>query len=376
MKNDGKENRMSGHCSEKAQSARSVASFDRVRGPAGRGIAGLGLVVCGLAVFLAGASPARAESETLNTVKQRGYVSCGVTHGGLALAAMGGNGVWSGFYPEFCRAMASAIFDDPEAVDIIEISNSERFNALRRKEYDVLMEPATWTWDRDLAGLDFPALYLMDGQGFLTRKDSGIGSLDDLGGRRVCVEKETTGVEGLNNMAKRRGLEFETLSFATIEMAISAVIQGQCDVVTNDAVILAGNLAVLAPNPGDYHILPERISQEPLSPVVLDADPEWGTLVRWVVHATMIAEELEVTRENAAELRETAKDPILRHFLGAEENEAKLPGLSGDWAYNIVRHVGNYGQIYDRTILEKLGLERGVNKSWHEGGILWSPVYR
>lgn len=320
-------------------------------------------------------TPPQASAGTLEEVTARGVIRCGVSEYGPALTAMNENGQWAGFYTDFCRAFAAATLGNARAVDFVSVSSLDRFEALRQKAVDVLSEASTWTSERDLGGLAFPATSMMDGQGFLVRRDGGISGLDQLKGRRICVISHATSVGGLNRVNKVRNLGFKIQEYSSIQGSFAAFFDRQCDAVSTDGIILASLRQQLAPNPADYVLLPERITREPLSPVVLKNDRRWEDIIRWTILATIAAEELGITSTNVKQ-HLNSTDPEIRRLLGLDGDMGARLGLDKAWAMRVIEQVGNYGEIYNRNLTKVLGLDRGQNALSSQGGILWSPPFR
>ena len=317
----------------------------------------------------------QASAGTLEEVTARGVIRCGVSEYGPALTAMNENGQWAGFYTDFCRAFAAATLGNARAVDFVSVSSLDRFEALRQKAVDVLSEASTWTSERDLGGLAFPATSMMDGQGFLVRRDGGISGLDQLKGRRICVISHATSVGGLNRVNKVRNLGFKIQEYSSIQGSFAAFFDRQCDAVSTDGIILASLRQQLAPNPADYVLLPERITREPLSPVVLKNDRRWEDIIRWTILATIAAEELGITSANVKQ-HLNSTDPEIRRLLGLDGDMGARLGLDKAWAMRVIEQVGNYGEIYNRNLTKVLGFDRGQNALSSQGGILWSPPFR
>ncbi|MGB0697641.1 MAG: amino acid ABC transporter substrate-binding protein [Rhodospirillaceae bacterium] len=334
----------------------------------------LGLVTVLLAGLLTAPS-AHASSERLQIILEDGVVRCGVHLLGPGLSHNGADGRWSGFFPDICRAIAAAVLSDEEAVEFVITGTADRFDGLIEDRYDVLVEPATWTLSRDRNDLTFMPMYLFDGQSFLFYKPSGIKTLQDLKGKRICVQDHTTSIANLTDYNESYGMDLEILPFDTMAGNFSAFFERQCDAISTDVLLMASMRQALAPNPDEYDFVPERISKEPLSAVVHSGDPLWEDVVRWVMFALINAEELGITSENLTEMK-TSSNPDVRYFLGLEGNNGAALGLDERWAERIVRAVGNYGEIYDRSIGAELGLERGLNALWTDGGLIWSPPMR
>ncbi len=327
-------------------------------------------------LMLAGATGAQAGA-TLDEVKARGSVRCGVNELGKALGTLSPEGQWVGFYPEFCRAVAAAVTGDKDSVDFVMVSTLDRFDAVRAGAVDLLSEASTVTLTRDAADMDFPAVIFHDGQGFLTYAKDGMTAIKDLKGKRVCVQGMTTSNDNLRDFATSSGLNVDVMTFTTIEGAYAAFFGRQCEAMSTDSLILGSMRLSLAPNPADYVLLDERISHEPIGPVVGDTDPEWTEVVRWVFNAMFNAEELGVTQANVDAMR--ADGPVdVRRLLGVEGDMGPALGLDGAWAYRVIKQVGNYADVYDRTIGpgSEFNLPRGRNALIKDGGLLWSPPLR
>lgn len=319
--------------------------------------------------------PSLAGAGTLDEVKARGVLRCGVNEFGPALTAMNEKGQWAGFYTDFCRVIAAAVLGDSRAVDFISVSSQDRFEALRQKAIDVLSEATTWTLERDLAGLSFPAPFMMDGQGFLVRRDANIANLEQLKGRRVCVVSHATSLEGLNRVNKVRNLGLKIQEYSSIQGSFAAFFDRQCDSVSTDGIILASLRQQMAPNPADYVFLPDRVTHEPLSPVVLKSDRQWEDVIRWSIMATLAAEQQGLT---AANVKQNLSNPNseVRRLLGAEGDVGAKLGLDKNWALRVIEQVGNYGEIYQRNLTKNLNLDRGQNALHSQGGLLWAPPFR
>ncbi len=315
---------------------------------------------------------------TLKAVKERGYIICGVNGQLPGFSYVDQEGKWSGFDVDFCRALAAAIFGDPEKVEYRPLTAKERFTALQTGEIDVLIRNTTWTLTRDAElGANFVATTFYDGQGFMVPKDSGIQSFRDLNGARICVTTGTTTELNLADVMAAEGLEYEPVVFETADQVFAAYEQGTCDAVTTDKSGLVSRKAVLQ-DPEAHIILPETISKEPLGPVVRHGDDQWFDIVQWTVFATFAAEEYGVTSQNVDQVKAETKNPEVRRLLGLEGEMGQKLGLTDDWAYNIIKLVGNYAEIYDRNLGPDtpFNLPRGLNASYVDGGLLYAPPFR
>ncbi len=315
---------------------------------------------------------------TLDDVKERGKLNCGIEPGLAGFGVPNDDGVWIGFDVDFCRSVAAAIFGDATAVEFRPLTSAQRFTALQSGEIDVLSRTTTWTFSRDVnLGFEFVGVWFYDGQAFLVNNDLGVSSVLELDGARVCIETGTTTELNLADFFRTNGMTFESVVVNTADEARENYLANACDAHTTDASGLAAVRSTF-PSPQDHQILPETISKEPLSPLVRHGDNQWGDVVRWVRNAVILAEELKVTSANAAELRETSPNPEIRRLLGTEGEFGPQLGLSNEWVFNIVNQVGNYAEIFDRNLGAEtpLGLERGLNALWNDGGILYAPPLR
>jgi len=318
-----------------------------------------------------------ASGQTLTTIKNRGELICGAngTLAGFGLPDPQGN--WTGFDVDFCRAIAAAIFNDPTKVKFVPLTAKDRFTALQSGEIDVLSRNTTWTLSRDTSlGLDFVAVTYYDGQGFMVRKALKVNSALELNGAAVCVQQGTTSELNLADYFRANHMQLKTVTFATGDEARKAYESGRCDAYTTDSSGLYGERQKLAV-PGDHIVLPEIISKEPLTPAVRHGDSQWTDIVRWTHFAMVDAEELGVTKANVDE-KLKSDDPETRRMLGAEGQYGEALGLTNDWVYRIVKHVGNYGEVFERNIGQgsPLKIVRGLNALWTKGGLQYGPPFR
>lgn len=319
-----------------------------------------------------------AQAATLDDVESRGNLSCGVNVGLSGFSSTDSSGTWQGLDVETCRAVAAAIFDDPEKVVFTPLTAKERFTALQSGEIDVLSRNTTWTATRDNSlGLNFTATTFYDGQGFMLDKSLGIKSLEELNGASICIQSGTTHELNLADYFPARNIEIKTVTFDTPDQTAQGFASGRCDVLTSDTSQLSA-LRLQLPDPDSVEILETLISKEPLGPVVRQGDDQWFDIVKWTIFAMINAEELGVTSENVDAMRSNPSNPQVARLLGADGNYGEQLGLSNDWVYNIVKHVGNYGEVFKRTVGEDspLGISRGMNALWNEGGILYAPPIR
>ena len=324
-------------------------------------------IAFGLAASAA-ATDASAQA-TLNGVKQKGFVQCGSNPGLAGFGVPDAQGNWTGLDVDFCRALAAAIFNDASKVRFIPLSAKDRFTALQSGEVDVLARNSTWTMSRDTQlGLEFPAVNYYDGQGFLVRKKLGVSSAKELNGASVCTQQGTTTELNLADYFRANNMKYEVVAFATADETFKAYDAGRCDAFTTDASgLYAERLKASAPD--DHIVLPEIISKEPLGPSTRQGDPQWTDIVRWTHMAMVNAEELGVTKANVDQMRSSA-NPEIKRMLGSEGKFGEQIGLTNDWAYRIVKLVGNYGESFDKNVGagSPLKIQRGQNALWSKGG--------
>ena len=318
-----------------------------------------------------------AAAQTLNTVKARGVLNCGAngTLAGFGLPDAQGN--WTGLDVEFCRALASAIFNDPTKVKFVALTAKDRFTALQSGEVDVLARNTTWTSSRDTAnGMNFTAINYYDGQQFIVRKSLKLNSALELSDAAVCVQQGTTTELNLADYFRANKMKLKTVAFATADDSIRAYDTGRCDAYTSDSSALAGERLRLG-NPDDHVILPERISKEPLGPAVRHGDDQWFDIVKWTHFAMVGAEELGLTKANVDDGMKS-ENPDIRRLLGTEGKHGEALGLPNDWAYRIIKHVGNYGESFERNVGQgsQLKIARGLNALWNKGGLQYAPPVR
>ena len=326
------------------------------------------------ALFVAGA----AGAGTLDDVKAKGFVQCGVTTGLAGFAAPDDQGNWKGLDVDVCRAIAAAIFGDATKLKFTPTNAKERFTALQSGEVDLLSRNTTWTFSRDTdLGFDFVGVTYYDGQGFMVRKELAVDSALKLGGASVCVQTGTTTELNLADYFRASNMELKSVVFETNEQARQAYDEGRCDAYTTDASGLAAERSVLA-KPEDHIILPEIISKEPLGPLVRHGDNNWGDVVRWSLNAMIIGEEFGITQANVDEMKASSQNPEVRRLLGVEGEMGKMIGLPNEWGYNVIKQVGNYGESFERNVGLKtpLALARGLNELWSKGGLLYAPPIR
>jgi general L-amino acid transport system substrate-binding protein len=329
----------------------------------------------GAALIALVAAPAFAG--TLDAVRQRGELRCGVSDGLPGFSERASGGEWAGFDVDFCRAVAGAVFNDPAKVTFVPLSAAERFDALRSDRIDLLSRNSTWTLEREAGqGLAFAGITFHDGQGFMVRRRRDVSSALELDRAKICVATGTTTQLNLSDFFRANSMTYEEHAFPTSSEAFDAFKSGQCDVLTRDQSALYAERLKLD-HASDAVILPDVISKEPLGPVTRSDDFAWFNVVKWVNFALVNAEELGVTSTSAAQALASEK-PEVRRFVGAEGGLGKMLGLDDQWALNAVRAAGNYSEIYERNlgVRSPLGIPRGLNQLWSMGGILYAPPVR
>lgn len=325
--------------------------------------------------FLMGAT-AQAQT-TLERVKQRGHLICGTSTGIAGFSLADGQGNWSGLDVDVCRAISAAIFDDPAKVRFVPLASKDRLTALQSGEIDVLPRTTTWTLSRDAGqGLHFTAVNYYDGQGFQVRAKSGIKSVKELEGASICTVQGTTNELNLADYFRANKMKYEVVAFQGIDETVKAYESGRCDAISTDVSQLVSYRLKMA-DPAEHALLPDVISKEPLGPYVRQGDDEWFDIVRWTVFALLNAEELGVSQANLAEMLKS-ENPEVRRLLGVEGKSGTGLGLTADWIARIVKHVGNYGESYERNLgsESRIKLPRGINNLWSKGGIHYAPPVR
>lgn len=320
---------------------------------------------------------AQAQS-TLEQVQNRGELVCGSNTGQAGFGAPDANGVWQGFDVGFCRALAAAVLGDPMAVTFVPLTSQTRFSALASSEVDVLARNTTWTFVRDVdLNLTFVGTNYYDGQGFMVTRELGVSSALELDGATVCIETGTTTELNLADYFRVNGMSYEPVPVDTAAEAQQQYLAGACDVYTTDVSALASSRAAFA-EPGDHVILPEVVSKEPLGPVVRHGDDNWADIVQWTLFALIAAEELGITSANIEELKTSSNNPEVGRILGTDGGFGEMLGLDNDWAARAIAAVGNYGELFANTIGDQtpIGLARGLNAQWTQGGLLYAPPFR
>jgi general L-amino acid transport system substrate-binding protein len=318
-----------------------------------------------------------ASAQTLKTVRDRGALLCGVSQGLPGFSNPDDKGNWTGLDVDFCRALAAAIFNDPSKVKFSPLSAKDRFTALQSGEIDVLSRNTTWTLTRDTSlGLNFTGVTYYDGQGFLVRKALKVNSALELGGASICAQTGTTNELNVGDYFRANKMKYEIVSLVTADETIKAYDTGRCDVFTSDVSQLYSMRLKLA-NTNDHAVLPEVISKEPLGPAVRHGDDQWYDIVKWTHFAMLNAEEFGITAKNLNDMLKSTQ-PDIRRLLGTEGDFGKMLGLTPDWVPRIIRHVGNYGEVFERNVGSgsKLNIARGLNNLWSKGGIQYAPPVR
>jgi general L-amino acid transport system substrate-binding protein len=332
-------------------------------------------LACPLIASLAAGDPAAAQ--TLKAIKERGTVACGVSQGVVGFSVRSEAGEWSGIDADFCRALAAAIFNDATKVTFVPLSADERFRALQSKDIDVLSRNSSWTMSRETElGLAFAGVNFYDGQGLMVRRSRNIGSALELNGSKICVQTGTTTELNLRDYFRANRMTYEAVALETADEALKAYESGRCDVRTADASALHGE-RLKTSSPNEHDILPEIISKEPLGPVVRQDDFQWFNIVKWINFALLDAEESGISSQTLDDALASTK-PEVRRLLGTEGNFGEQMGLTNDWMVRVIRAVGNYAEVYDRNVglKSKLGIPRGINQLWTNGGILYAPPVR
>ena len=318
-----------------------------------------------------------AHAQTLNQVKAKGALHCGVSQGIPGFSAPDDRGNWAGMDVDICRAVAAAVFGDARKVKYISLSAKYRFTALSSGEIDLLALNSTWTMIRDTQlGLNFAGINYYDGQGMMVPKRLGVKSALELDGASICSHAGSTSELNITDFFRANNMQFSLVTFEKIDEVVKAYDGGRCDVYSTDRSILASHRPKLT-NPDAHVILPRIISKEPLGPVVRQGDDGWFNIVRWSLNAMINAEELGITSSNVDRMRQS-NNPTIKRILGVEGDFGAQLGISNNWAYNIIKQVGNYGESYDKHVGPNtpLGLDRGANALWNKGGLLYAAPIR
>ncbi|MFV0386893.1 amino acid ABC transporter substrate-binding protein [Paracoccus sp. (in: a-proteobacteria)] len=336
-----------------------------------------------IAVFIgcftvAGLAASVSVADTLADVKARGELNCGVNTGLVGFAAPDANGNWTGFDIDLCKAIAAAVLGDPAKTKFVPLTGQTRFTGLSSGEVDVLARNSTWTFSRDTdLKLDFPGVNYYDGQGFMVRKDLGVTSAKELDGATICIQTGTTTELNLADYFKANNMSYQPVNIDSNAEGEQQYMAGACDAYTTDASGLAATRAAFA-DPENHIILPEIISKEPLGPAVRHGDNNWGDIVRWTLFALIAAEEYGVTSKNVDELIKSSQNPEVQRLLGVTDDLGAMIGLDKEWAKRAILASGNYGEIFAKNIGEEtpIGLARGLNAQWTQGGLMYAPPFR
>jgi len=334
----------------------------------------LGILALSALVALPGAADAAG---TLDAIRARGSIACGIGEERAGFSAVDSAGVRSGLDVEFCQALAAAIFGNKDAVKYWPLSTADRFKALQAGDVDVLARGAAWTLSRDTElGARFTGVLLYDGQGFLTRRGNAVSSALELSGATVCALPGAMGEQGVAEYFGAQKMRYQVVTQDNWDDLVKVYAAGNCTVLTGEVTLLAHTRSTFT-TPGDHIILPELITKEPLGPAVRQDDAQWFAVVRWTLMALIEAEELALTSENV-DARRAATEPAVRRFLGLEANLGQALGLPRDWAYQVVKNVGNYGEVFERTLgaQSNLKLDRGLNNQWTKGGLMYAMPFR
>jgi len=331
----------------------------------------------GAALMVATALPAAAQqaAATLDAIRARGTLICGVNTGLAGFAQPDSQGVWRGFDTDYCRAYAAAIFGDPSKVRFVPTTAQSRFTALQSGEIDVLSRNTTWTLSRDTSlGFDFTGTNFFDGQGFMVKTSAGVKAPKDLDGATICVQPGTTTEQNLTDWSRAAKVKFTPVVIERLEEVVQAFVAGRCDAYTTDSSGLAATRSA-QPKAEDYLILSELISKEPLSPVVRQGDARFADIIRWTHFMLLSAEEFGVTQANVQQMAASDPRPDVQRMLGKGGELGKMLGLENAWGVAVIRAVGNYGEVFERS-LKPIGLPRGQNGQWNAGGLQYAPPFR
>jgi len=330
-----------------------------------------------LLVLMLLALPHVKSAEVLNGVKSRGQLRCGVSEDIPGFSERDANGYWRGLEVDFCRAVAAAVLNDPDKVEFVPLQTTARFPALQTRRVDLLLANTTWTLTREaVLRVRFPGILLYDGQGFMVAAGAKVATLADLDGATICVEKGTTHQRTLEAYFKANGRSVKPMLMASAQKAAAGLFAGQCQAYTADSGELAAMRLRAPGGPGSFVILPEYISREPISPVVWGGDPEWATVIRWVLNILILGEEYGVTRDRLDEEIKENRNPLLRQDPYEGKIIAQALGIEPQWGIRALRAVGNYGEVFERNVGRNspLKIERGLNRLWMHGGLHYSPA--
>lgn len=322
-------------------------------------------------------SRSAVSNSRLDTIKNRGKLICGVSGQLPGFSYVKANGEYAGLDVDICRAIAAAIFDDPKKVEYRNLNAKERFTAVQTGEVDILSRNTSWTISRDTSvGLEFAPVVFYDGQGIMVRKNSNIKKLEDLKDKSICTQTGTTNEQNLSDQMRQKGITYKPLVFEDVNTTYATYEQGRCEAITSDRSQLVSRRSTFS-KPDEHVVLDVVLSKEPLTPAVANGDSKWFDVVKWTVYGLINAEELGVNSQNVSQLTNSS-NPEIKRLLGTEGDLGKGAGLSNDFVARIIKHVGNYGEVYERNLGKnsELKLDRGLNKLWNQGGILYAPPFR
>jgi general L-amino acid transport system substrate-binding protein len=332
-----------------------------------------------LATGLLAMSAVTAQAATLDSVKQRGTLVCGVSTGFAGFSVPDSQGNFKGLDVDYCRALAAGVLGDPTKVRYVALTAQNRFTALQSGEIDVLYRNSTETFLRGVTlGLRQGPVNFYDGQGFVVKKDLGVKDLKSLNGATVCVAQGTTHEVTLGDYGRANSIDWKPLVFDRVDTMYQTFFGGRCDVMTQDASALAGAVATAAPNAADYVVLPQTISKEPLGPFTRNGDEVWTDIIAWLHYGLIEAEELGVTQANAEEMVKSSQTPAIQRLLGASGDLGSRLGLDNKWLLQAIKAGGNYGEIFERNVgqASPLKLERGLNALWSKGGLMYAIPFK
>ncbi|XCE13962.1 amino acid ABC transporter substrate-binding protein [Candidatus Liberibacter asiaticus] len=334
-------------------------------------------ILCLIILFFTSFS---TNASILGDIKKRGFLKCGINTGLVGFAEVKANGDWKGFDVDFCRALSSAIFDDPSKIQYLPLNAKERFLDLQSKQIDILSRNTDWTLLREISlGLAFRPITYFDGQGFIMHKKKGISSVSQLSGASICVQAGTTTELTLADYFKAHNMKYHPIVFERVEEIDADYRAHRCDAYTGDISALYA-LKLTNDRPSEHVILPDIISKSPLAPAIIQGDTEWYNIVSWTHYAMVTAEELGITQKNINQVSKDTTNPDVQRFLGIDKssNIGEALGLTKDWTYRIIRHMGNYGEMFDRNLgnQSELKIPRGYNALWSKGGLMYAPPIR
>ena len=340
-----------------------------------RAIGGAAMALTLAAPVLAQQAPAAGAAATLDAIRARGTLICGTNTGLAGFAQPDSQGVWRGFDVDYCRAIAAALWNDPSRVRFVPTTAQSRFTALQSGEVDMLSRNTTWTLSRDTSlGFDFTGINFYDGQGFMVKAGAGVRQARDLQGATICVQPGTTTEQNLSDWARANRIRFTPVVIEQLNDVVQAYVSGRCDAYTTDVSGLASTRSA-QPRPQDHVILPDVISKEPLGPLVRHGDQRFADLARWIHFGLLGAEEMGITSANVVQAAASDTRPEVQRMLGKTGDLGRMLGVDNAWMVNVIRHIGNYGEVFERN-LAPIGLQRGPNALWINGGLQYAPPFR